>query len=236
MRRVLRSLSYALPASAAAATVAMAAVRPSEQALRDALREILAHGYQLAPPARIQMEEWLSWLLRQLGRLLDALSLAAPLAGAPPWVTWVIFGICLALVLLILAHIVLVVRRVLLEPERRPWGGTRAARQREDPAAVLAQAEGALARGEYDLAVRLLYRAALLRLDRLGLLRLDATRTNWENLLALRAEDAGLHAALASLTQVVDDTVYGGEAVSSARAEACRGWVEAVWRAPAVAP
>jgi len=233
MRPMSRRLMVALPALAAASTVvAEQAERPSEQALRRSLRDILASGYQLTPPVRVQIEEWLAWLLRSIGRLLSGLSEAGPLAGLPLWATWVIAGVLIALLVLILAHIVVTVRRALVEPSVRRDAATRR-RRRENPRALLAAAEEALRRSEYDRAVRLLYRAALVRLDRLGVLTHDAARTNWENLRALRSEEPAVRDAMAELARAVDDTVYGGAAASRSTAERCRASVNALWRAEA---
>jgi len=199
------------------------------------LRDIVARGYHLQPPARSRIEEWLLWLLRQIGRLFAGLSETGPLAAMPAWLRWVIFGVLLALLILILAHNALTVRGVLSEPPKRRGAGLRP-RRREDPRAALARAEAALERGRYDLAVRLLYLATLLRLDRAGLLSHDASRTNWENLRALRSDAPAVRDAMTSLTRAVDDTVYGGEPASRHTAERCRGWVDALWRAEAVTP
>jgi len=233
---MVRRLMVALPALVAAAAVAAGAVeRPSEQALRRSLRDILASGYELTPPTRVQLEEWLAWLLRRIGRLLGGLSESGPLAGLPAWATWVIAGVLIALLVLILAHLALTVRRALVEPSVRRGAFARQ-RRREDPRTLLAAAEEALRRGEYDRAVRLLYRAALVRLDRLGVLSHDAARTNWENLRALRSDEPAVRDAMTALARAVDDTVYGGAPASRLVAERCRVSVDALWRAEADAP
>ncbi len=233
---MLRCLMLTLPPLAVGTAVAARAVeRPSEQALRQSLRGILASGYQLTPPARVQVEEWLAGLLRRLRQMLGGLSESGPLAGLPPWMTWVIAGVLIALLVLILAHIALTVRRALVEPAVRR-GPSVGERRREDPAALLASAEQARNRGDYDRAVRLLYRAALARLDRLGVLRFDAARTNWENLRALPADQPVVRAAMATLARAVDDIAYGGAPALRSTAERCRASVDALWRAEGGGP
>ncbi len=207
-----------------------ATMRPSVPTLRRTLADILSSGYQLEPPTRIQIEQWLAWLVRHIAKLLGDLSESGPLAGMPLWLWWVIFGICVALLVLILAHIVLTVRSVLRQ-DRTPSSPRRRRRRRQDPAAVLKAAERALEEGEYERAVRLLYQAALLRLDRVGLLSEDPTRTNWENLAAMPADAGAVTEALAALTRTVDDAVYGGRPVSRSTAVQCRAWLDELWAA-----
>lgn len=209
---------------------AAAMTRPSVPALRRTLDEILSSGYQLEPPIRIQIEQWLIWLLRRIAKLLGNLSESGPLAGMPLWLWWVIFGVCVTLLVLIFAHIVITVRSVLRQEQIRSPRQRRLVR-REDPASVLHAAESALEAGEYERAVRLLYRAALLRLDRAGLLSEDPTRTNWENLAAMPADAGAVTETLAALTRTVDDTVYGGRPVSRSTAEQCRAWLDELWAA-----
>lgn len=228
MRRMLRTLLVVLFASGAA----LAAVRPSPPQLRRLLDQILASGYRLESPATVRVGDYLDWLLDRLAHWLGSWSHSGPLAGLPVWVSWVLFGVCVALLALLLAHMIGGVRSALSEPARGRHA--RDARRRDDPQVELAAAEAALARGDYENAVRLLYRAALLRLDRLGLLHHDPSRTNWENLAALRVPDPDLRADLAGLTRAVDAAIYAGRPVTHATAERCHAWVRGLWRAPAV--
>ena len=229
MRRTLRAVVVVLLSGGGV----LAAVRPSPPELRRVLDQILASGYRLEPPATVRIGDYLDWLLDRLARWLDSWSQTGPLAGLPVWASWVLFGLCVALLVLLLAHMISGVRSALSEPAhgRRGAGD---ARRREDPQAVLAAAEAALARGDYDAAVRLLYRAALLRLDRLGLLHHDPARTNWENLAALRAPDPDLRADLTELTGAVDAAIYAGRPVTHTTAERCHTRVRELWRAQAV--
>lgn len=230
MGRTIRAvLIFLLPAG-----IALAAARPSPSQLRSLLAEILASGYRLEPPATVRIGDYLDWLFERLARLLGSWSHSGPLAGLPIWASWALFGVCVALLVLLLAHMISGVRSALSEPARRR--GAADAGRREDPQTVLAAAEEALAGGDYERAIRLLYHAVLLRLDRLGLLSHDPARTNWENLAALRAADAELHAHLADLTRAVDAAVYAGRPVTHSAAERCHRWVREIWRAQVVAP
>lgn len=229
MRYALRAVLFVLlPAG-----MALATVRPSPAQLRTLLNEILASGYHLEPPATVRLGDYLNGLFDRLARWLGSWAPGGPLAGLPMWATWTLFGVCVALLVLLLAHMIGGVRSALSEPtQRRPHDG--GDQWREDPQAVLTAAEAALGGGEYERAIRLLYRAVLLRLDRLGLLGHDPARTNWENLAALRADDVELRASLVELTQAVDAAVYAGRPVTPEVAERCRARVREIWRAQVV--
>lgn len=219
-----------------AATASAAPQRPSPDELRSTVREILRSGYRLQVPPTERINRWIQWLLHRIGEGLSAVSQGGGiLAGLPQWANWVIFGVGLAAITGILLHIALTMRSVLLGDEgrsrRRPTGATEA----RDPTEVLALAEQAVHEGEYDRAVRLLYLATILRLDRLGLLSHDPSRTNWENLHALSAEDSALHTAMFDLTGVVDACIYGGTTATARTWETARGSADVLWHAEAAA-
>lgn len=231
MGHALRAVRFVLlPAG-----MVLAATRPSPSQLRALLEEILASGYRLESPPTVRIGDYLDELFDRLAHWLGSWSSSGPLAGLPMWATWTLFGVCVALLVLLLAHMISGVRSALSEPMHR-HPRDEGEQRREDPQAVLAAAEVALGGGEYEHAIRLLYRAALLRLDRLGLLGHDPARTNWENLAALRADDVELRASLAELTQVVDAAVYAGRPVTPEVAERCRARVREIWRAQVVGP
>lgn len=219
-------------AALSAAGVAAAAGRPSAPELRQMLDEILASGYQLKAPLQVRLQEWLMRGLRWLSERLGSLSEAGPLADLPLWMNWVIFGVCMVLLGLLLAHMALTLRGVLAEG-RTGDGERRERAQTTNPRSLMDAAEEAFRRGEHDAAVRLLYRAVLLRLDRLGLLNHDPARTNWENVLALHSSADELRDAMTGLARVMDDCVYGGGRASAQTWERARDWADILWRVEA---
>lgn len=223
-----------IPLFAVAAGAARAALegRPSAPQLRATLEEILASGYQLTPPLQLQLQEWLDYLARWLESLFGGLSESGPLAGLPPWTTWLIAGVCIAALILILLHMALTFRAVISDSKRR-GAADLPKREFTDPRVLLRQAEVAFERQEYELALRLLYRAVLLRLDRRGLLPSDPARTNWENLRELRAGSGEVRAAMGHLTREFDACIYGGHAPEAADWTTARGWAEVLWDAEA---
>jgi hypothetical protein len=120
----------------------------------------------------------------------------------------------------------------------------------QEPDVLLAEAERAAAAGQYREALRLGYRAMVLRLDRAGVLPDDRSRTHWELLRELRrrvrtAHGSGLtaqgsepgqpepspsrpdpHSSLLSLltplTRLLDERLYGGRAATAEDYQACR--------------
>lgn len=194
------------------------------------MNDILASGYQLEEPLTVRIERWLTELVMRLARAIGSLAESGPLAGMAPWVWWVLFGVCLVLLILMIVHISLTVRGLLVEPLRRARREPRK-REREDPASVLRSAEQVLGGREYERAIRLLYRATLLRLDRLGLLSHDPARTNWENFYALQVRDRSVREAMEELTGTLDRLVYAGEPATERTWRTCRGWVDVLWRA-----
>jgi hypothetical protein len=87
-----------------------------------------------------------------------------------------------------------------------------------DPDRVYAEAHRRLAQGDWSGAVRFLYVAAILRLDRVGFVRLRQSKTNHDYVreLAARPDCRG---PFEVLTRCFETTVYGGRAADEA---ACR--------------
>lgn len=230
MRRQITSLASLVAAAALTGRAAEAPPgRPPAPVLRETLQDILRSGYRLTEPPEARLRELLARLLRLLRELLSGLSEAGPLAGLPPWMTFLLTGVLAVLMALIIAHIVVGLRGLLVE--RRGRGETPpAAPERLDPLSVLERAEDAFRRGEHETALRLLYQAVLLRLDRRGLLVHDPARTNWENLRALAAARAEAREAMAGLTREVDACTYGGRRASVRTWEQSRAWADLLWR------
>jgi len=231
VRRLLRWLTVLISATALAAWAAGSpSGRPSEQALRDTLREILSSGYQLTEPPEAVLRDLVLRLLRMLRDFVGGVAQVNPLGGIPGWARPLLTGALIVLLGLIVAHLVHSLRGLMRESGGRPERPERK-RERLDPRTVRAQAEDAVRRGDYEKAVRLLYVAVLLRLDRIGLLTDDPARTNWENLDAFTAADVPSRDAMRQLTRAVDACVYGGRPASEQTWRRTREWAEQLWKA-----
>ncbi len=224
-------LAPLLTAAGLAACVAVASPsRPDVPVLRQSLDRILSSGYQLSEPPQARLHEVIARVLRALRQMLGHLSEAEPLAGLPLWVRPVLTGVLLVLLALMIAHIASGLRG-LLDGSRDRRSRPEVHRERVDPAEVMRRAEEALERGEHTAALRLLYLAVLLHLDRAGVLAHDPTRTNLENLRAFTGVRPEARDAMARLTHEVDATIYGGRGASRETWEKARRWADALWRA-----
>lgn len=83
----------------------------------------------------------------------------------------------------------------------------------DSPKLALAEAAKLAESGDYRSALRLVYLAALLRLDEIKLIRFDRTGTNWEYLLSLRNQPS-LYGMLRPVTITFDLKWYGHEAAT----------------------
>ncbi len=117
-------------------------------------------------------------------------------------------------------------RRAGREQRRRHEAAVAAARP-ELAADVEAAAERAESQGAYAEAIRLRFRAGLLRLDQRGVLPLDPTMTTGRLQRALRTSDA------AAVTRLFDEVVYGGRTATRRDAESAHaGWKAILARRP----
>lgn len=191
-RSRLRTLARGAPGSGAA---------PSAAAARDDARRILdSRRFKPAKTPRPfrgvlrKLAEWLRPVTRPLGRL---------------WVniTQPRLGMALPAGVLLAVCVVVAVRMVRRRTEAALGGpgGSRHRRHGLDPDALDQQAATAEADGDYDTALRLRFRAGLLRLDAAGAVKLRPSLTTGE--LTRRVRSAELHELAATFEAVA----YAGE-------------------------
>ncbi|HEX5275032.1 MAG TPA: DUF4129 domain-containing protein [Candidatus Rubrimentiphilum sp.] len=153
----------------------MTASRPPLGA-RDLAREILSQKrFQVAVPSthRTLWEMFWDWLRGLWSRVWDALFSHVHIGSRAS----TILGDALAVALIAVVVIVLV-RLALgsIRDARRP-DGAHALPELPDPGALYDSSREAAARGDYRMAVALLFAAAIRRLERLGIAREDPSRT-----------------------------------------------------------
>ena len=203
---------------------------PPPDEVRATISEILSSpGYEVNPPLTWRVQQW---ILEQLERLAGAISRVAartPLADMPEWATPVIIGACVVALGLIVYHLLYTVRMLMVEPRRRVRDGVITTAPPRSPEQVMREAERAAAAGNLQAALRKLYEAVLLRLDRRGALAHDPARTNWENLSAATERLPLLRQPMTGLALAVDDCVYGSVPATAATWEQCRELARAVW-------
>jgi len=129
-------------------------------------------------------EIFFSWLRDLWSRLADAFFSRVHVGGAG-------FTIGLAIEAILIAAVVFMLIRLLagiVRDARHPPSAARALAEPPDPQELYAQSRRAASRGDYRAAIALVFRAALLRLERLGLVREDPSRTvnEWRRSVAAR--------------------------------------------------
>lgn len=157
---------------------------PESEAVRDAARRILeSEEFQFGPNTNTG---FMDWVMRKLRQLFDALG---SLSESSPALSWLIIGLCVAVLALIAFHMIVVIRRA-IAASRAPGGPRAAAARREKPSQLLDRARQAAAAGDIPGALTLYLRAAILGLDHRGLQRLTETATAREYLALLRKHPA----------------------------------------------
>jgi hypothetical protein len=189
----------------------------SDQA-RDQAREILDQARY--KPAKVPRPfegvlEWLGDRLEPIGDLFSRLTesllgkivLGALLAGAVALITWFVAR-----------------QRAVAGPVGARRGRTPA--KRADPARLEREAESAERDGDLDLAVRLRFRAGLLRLDRTGAIRFRPSITSGQVSRKLRLRDFD------DLATTFDAVAYGGHHASTVDVTSARSmWPRVVEQA-----
>ncbi|MGH9034406.1 MAG: hypothetical protein ACRD0O_01465 [Acidimicrobiia bacterium] len=184
----------------------------AREAARDILSEEPFTSRPLPRPFAGVLRRLGEWVVDPVQRFLSRLGDGLPEVGSPLWL--VLAGAVIAAAALVALR--LVRDRGRERPERRtgssPERGT-------DPAQLEAWAEEAERRGELDEALRLRFRAGLIRLDLMGALELQPGLTNRAVARALRS------ACFDGLAVDFDEVVYGGRtATPDDVGEARVGW------------
>jgi len=198
---------------AARASAAIAASDPAHQ-IGPTLASILAQpayheaeSKTEATPKKSWWDLFLEWLADLIRRLFGGLFSAAT---GLPWLGQVIIYATLAALAALLVYVAIRLARYLMVSRR--------AREIEDAGELLERetsaqelldvARAAAARGEYALAISLLFRAALRRLDAVGMVPYDAARTAGEYRRAVRRASSQASAPFDSLAQTFTIATY----------------------------
>lgn len=184
---------------------------PSPDVRKERIRTILARR-EFVPAHETLTDKVVRWIGRKIGRMFAWLADKIGLAGgSTQWIAVVISIVVVVFFLWLLARVVarLVPRGMGGSGEREEdaHAGPGSPKQALEEAAKLAAA------GDFRSAVRLVYLAALLRLDERYLIRFDRTGTNWEYLRAISGHRQ-FHGALQPVTLTFDRKWYGHEPAS----------------------
>jgi hypothetical protein len=199
-----------------AASLAAAGEAPPAAASREQAREVLEqrrfHGAELPRPFE-GPAQWIGDQVRRLTEWIDDLGTGVP--GGPP-VLWTLLSAGVLLIAMLFTSVT--IRRRALAIERARAAALPAA---EDPRALERDADRAEREGDWERAVRLRFRAGLLRLDRRRVLAYRPSLTTGE---IARAIDSP---AFREVGDRFDAIAYGGRPAERDDAEhARRGWGE----------
>ncbi len=203
------------------AKIVSASAAPPEE-IRRKIQETLARDDYNLEPSDGRQESLLAliwrlfhWLTRPFVALFDWLySISPPLA-------WLMVAALVGLLVVLIAHIgYTLVRAFSHRQEATPWTRGERNEREVDPAAVEREAAQLAARQDYVGAVRLLFRASVLRIERVEQRKFRAGVTNREILRRYRQQPWG--AALRTVVDTLDFKWYGDEPCLPEDFDACR--------------
>lgn len=159
---------------------------------------------------------WLLPVLRWLSNVLEALALwfwgwLKALLAISPWLAWGMVGAAA----MGIGGLLLFFLRRWFKKRQQVLVGKAVVEALAMPERLLREAEQAAAFGDYLTALRKAYRALLLTLDRMGLIRFREQRTNWEYLAEMRKKaPSGLLQRFQTATQIFDRCFYARQPVT----------------------
>jgi len=181
--------------------------------VRKTLDRILASPeFETQIPKLDAQESIWRWISRKLGELFDSL---AKMGNAASPIFWAIVVICAVLLTGIFIHGGVIVVRALRASRARSGPLVKKGGRAEDAETLLAQAASAAERRQFTEAIRLCHRAALMGLDRRGLVRFQECLTNGDYRGQLKSHDAERSLFLA-LIRIYEPAFFGNASTSDA--------------------
>lgn len=197
------------------------AVVPPDR-IREQLREVLSRDDYNLDPSSGRTESFFALLSRFLAWLFWPVAwLFNRLYDISPVLAYLTIVALVALLALLIWHIAYTFFRAFSHrPEATPWTRGERDEREVDPAAVEREAAQLAARQDYVGAVRLLFRASVLRIERVEQRKFRAGVTNREILRRYREQPWG--AALRTVVDTLDFKWYGDEPCLPEDFDACR--------------
>ena len=195
---------------------------PSSQALREKAMEIVSgRDYQINTGQ--SDNSWSLLLLLEIIRwiLMPFIWLFNLTAGLPDFLRWIIVLGLAALLMLLIGHIVYSFVTAIRRPKRIGDAGLDSRHRRIDPEEVERLAGDAAERSDYVTAIRLLFRASVLRLELAEKKSHRPGTTNRELLRRYQARPS-LSESLKLFVETIDKKWYGDEICSDADYAACQ--------------
>ena len=180
--------------------------RPKEEVRKTLDRILSSPEYEGQLPKPDAAKTFWGWLGEQIAKLFRAMT---SLGEAAPAVFWGILILCLLVLAAIFAHGgVILVRTLRASRAGGKGAGAPKGTRFEDAEALFEKARAAAARGEFTEAVRLCHRAALMGLDRRGLIRFQESLTSGDYRGQLRPHDSD-RSLFVALTRIYEPAYFG---------------------------
>jgi hypothetical protein len=173
------------------------------------LREILARPEYQVDQARPWWEQWLGPVFDLIGYLLARLiqMLGDTTSGREGPVGFGIFGVCLALVVVVLVYLIRTIRLSVMRDRRIRSASLAERRERSEQ--LWQTAQQLAASGHLTEAVRLVYLSALYALDERALLHVESSLTNREHARQLSRSHPDLGLTFFEVVDRYDRVRYG---------------------------
>lgn len=192
---------------------------PPPDAIRRAAEDVISRDhFELGnPSSRVGgslLLDLVRWLLRPFEWLFDSME------GWPDSIRWAIVILCIVLLVALVAHMIYSLVTAIRGPKSQRILRYEPAHVEVDPIRLEEEAERAGASGNYIEAVRLLFRAALRRIEVAEQKKLRPGFTNRE--LLRRYRSTGIFRSLERFVEIIDSKWYGGEACVREDYQLCR--------------
>lgn len=201
--------------------MALPATFPDAETIRRTAAEVVQRAdYRLQPESRAD-EVFLSLILNGLQLIISAFrSLFYLVEGLPEWLQWVVIVGLVLVVLVISGHMFYSLFMLFRSTRQRDSATLTLPTVVLDPAKLERQADDAAARGDSSLAVRLLFRACLLRLEKAESRKLRSGTTNREVLR--RHRQAPVYEPMKVFVEIIENKWYGMGECSAGDYQTCR--------------
>lgn len=192
---------------------------PSAESIREAAREVVGRSHFDLDSSRQEggtplFLEILRWILRPFFWLFDRLE------GLPEFLRWLIVILCVVACIALIAHIIYTLIKAVGDPTNRRRLQLDSAAREIDPTEIERDAELAGAQGDYIGAIRLLFRAALRRLEVFEKKKFRPGITNREVVRRYRASP--LAESLTRFVNTIEQKWYGQLPCEQADYLSCR--------------
>jgi hypothetical protein len=182
---------------------------PPPDAIREAAREVISREYfDLGVAPRQDVTPFLlrliEWMLKPFRWLFDSLE------GWPESVRWIVVVLSVLICVALIGHIIYSFAAAIRGPATRRRQQYMTSSKEVDPAALEQDAEQAGTSGDYIGAIRLLFRAALRRLELAEKRKLRPGCTNRE--IVRRYRSTPISSSIERFVETIENKWYGSEA------------------------